>query len=216
MRSLPPRLGEEARRRRRPEHAGPLVHVPQLVVVVVEQLAVGRLVLGRLDPVARHDAGKGDADAGSAVEPARAGAARQALAEVGGEVVAVLGQEVIGRAGEGVRGLAQDGVDLGGRGEAEAVQQLGLEGAARRLGLGLGPVDARDVGAVVAAVGVLAPIYDDARVQQRRADGPEKAREPTRLWANIVSGLLRHAPRDGVRGQRGHWGASLRGAGRRH
>jgi len=53
------------------------------------------------------------------------------------------------------------------------VQDLAPEGAAGRLCLGLGPIYARTAALVVAAVGVLAAVDDDARVQEGDAEEPE-------------------------------------------
>ena len=160
---------------RRPcQHPRSLVRVINIVLVLlIQQLPVRRLEVRRLDPVARDDAGQSDTDARRAVEPRGAGPARQALAEVRGEVVAVLGQEVVGGPQELLASRAHDGVDLGLGGEREAVQDLALEGAPRRLEFRLGPVDARDAWALVPAVGVLFAVDDDARVQEGGAEKPE-------------------------------------------
>lgn len=151
------------------------------IVLVLQQLALGGVEVGRLDPVAGDDAGEGDADARGAVEPAGARAAGEALAEVAGEVVAVAGEDVVGGAVEVEGGAAHDGVDLGLRGEGEALQDLDAEGPARRLGAGLRPVHARHAAPVVPAVGVLLAVDHDAGVQQGGADGPEDGGEAAGL-----------------------------------
>jgi len=71
-------VGEKVRPRLA-EHAGVLIGV---LLVLVEQLAVGRVVLGRLYPFARDHAGQSNADAGSAVEPSGARRTRELLAEI--------------------------------------------------------------------------------------------------------------------------------------
>lgn len=96
-------------------------------------------------------------------------------------MVAVLGQQVVRGAEELVRHVADDVVNLLGRRQREAVQELALEGAARRLRLGLGPVYARAAALVMAAVGVLAAVDDDARVQEGDAAEPEGGRKATGL-----------------------------------
>ena len=54
------------------------------------------------------------------------------------------------------------------------MQDLALEGAAGGLGLGLVPVDACGAASFVAAVGVFPAVDDDARVEQRGAEEPER------------------------------------------
>ena len=144
-----------------------------IAVVLLQKLAVDALVVGGLDPVARDDAGKGDTDAGGAVEPGGAGPAGQLLAEVGGEVVAVAGEQVISGALELVGTVAHDGVDLGLRREGEALQDLGPEGSARRFRARPRPVYSRHPAPVVPAICVLLPVDHDARVQERGAYRPE-------------------------------------------
>lgn len=156
------------------------------VVVVPQQLALGGLEVRRLDPVAGDDAREGDADARGAVQPGGAGAAGEALAEVAGEVVAVAGEDVVDGAVEVERGAADDGVDLGLRREREALQDLGPEGPARRLGPRLRPVYARHAAPVVAPVGVLLPVDHYARMQEGGADCPEDGGET----AGLVGGML--------------------------
>lgn len=140
-----------------------IIH-PVVLVLAFQQLALGRLEVRRLDPVPGHDARQGDADAGGAVEPARAGAAGELQAEVAGEVVAVLGEQVVGGALELVGGVADDGVDLGLRREREAVEDLGPKSAARGFRLRPRPVHARDAALVVPAVGIFLTVYDNSRV----------------------------------------------------
>lgn len=151
------------------------------IVLIAEQLAIGGLEVRGFDPVAGDDAGEGDADARRAVEPSRARAAGEALAEVAGEVVAVAREDVVGSAVEVEGGAADYGVDLGRRGEREALQDLGAEGPARRLGPRPRPVHARHAAPVVAAVGVLLAVDHDARVQEGGADGPEDGGESAGL-----------------------------------
>lgn len=151
------------------------------IAIIPQQLAVGGLEVRGVDPVAGHDAGEGDADAGGAVEPAGAGAAGEALAEEAGEVVAVAGEDVVGGAVEVGRGLADDVVDLGLRREGEALQDLGAERAPRRLRARLRPVHARHAAPVVAPVRVFLAVDHDARVQEGGADGPEEGREAAGL-----------------------------------
>lgn len=150
-------------------------------LLVLQQLPLRRLKVGRLDPVARHDARQHDANVGGAVEPPGPRAARKLLAQVRRKVVAVLGEEVVRGAEELVRHVADDAVNLLGRGQREAVQELALEGAARRLRLGLGPVYARAAALVVPAVGVFAAVDDDAGVEEGDAAEPEGGGEATGL-----------------------------------
>ena len=152
-------------------------------MIATQQLAIDALVVGGLDPVAGHDAGEGDADAGGAVEPGGAGPAGQFLAEVGGEVVAVAGEQVVGGAVELVGAVAHDGVDLGLRREGEAVQDLGPERPTRRFRARPRPVHTRHPAPVVPAICVLLPVDHDAGVQEGGANGPEDRIDAAGLYA---------------------------------
>lgn len=145
-----------------------------LVLVLPHQLLLVRDIGGRRPhPVARHDTRERNADPRRPVQPPGPAPARQLLDEPRREVVAVQRQDVVRGAEELGRDVADRGVDLGLRGEGEAVDQLALEERAGRDLAGLGPVDARDAGAAVASVGVFLAVYDDAGVEEGGADEPE-------------------------------------------
>lgn len=72
-------------------------------------------------------------------------------------------------------------VDFVLRGEGEAVEDLGSEGAARGNGLGSCPVYSSDSALVVTTVCVFSTVDHDACVQQGRSYCPEDRGESTRL-----------------------------------
>lgn len=102
-------------------------------------------------------------------------------------MIAVSSKEVVRGAEKFVRGVAKCGIDLFLASEREPVEYLAAKGASGRLRLGLGPVDAGDAALVVAAVGVLAAVDDDAGMQQRRPDGPEDRGYPAGLCVCGIS-----------------------------
>ena len=136
-----------------------------LVLILSHQLLLIRDIGGRRPhPVARHDTRERDPDPRRPVQPPRPAPARQLLDEPRRKVVAVQRQDVVRGAEELGGDVADSGVDLGLRGEGEAVDQLALEERAGWDLAGLGPVDARDAGAAVASIGVFFAVYDDAGV----------------------------------------------------
>lgn len=158
-----------------------IVVITIIITIILHQLARNTLIIRRLDPIARHDAREGDADARGAVEPGGARAARQLLAQVRGEVVAVARQQVVGGALELVGAMAYDGVDLGLRGEREAMQQLRAEAATRGFRSRPRPVYACGSALVVAPICVFFSVDHDARVKQGGTYCPEDGGETASL-----------------------------------
>lgn len=74
-----------------------------------------------------------------------------------------------------------DLVDFVLRGEGEAMEDLGSEGAARGNGLGSCPVYSSNSALVVATICVFSTVDHDACVQKRRSYCPEDGGESTRL-----------------------------------
>lgn len=178
----------------------PLSIVPQhgrsfVFKVLVKELSIRSIIFRWRYPFPWYNAWESYANASGAIEPARGGAAGELFAEVRGEVVAVLGEEVVGGALEFLGRLCQlafycgdahwgrvayllyNGLELLCGSKGEAVEDGLLEGAAWRFLAGLCPVDARQVPPVVAAIGIFFIANDDARVEQRAANGPEDGRD---------------------------------------
>lgn len=156
------------------------------MILLIQQLAIGSLKVGRLYPVARHDAWQGDTDTRRSVEPAGARAACQLLTQIRCKMIAVLSQEVVGRSKKLFGGLADDGVDLDLGREGEALKDLGFECAARRFHFRFCPVHARYASSIVAPVCILLAINDDPRVEERRAEKPQGGGYSTGLGGEIA------------------------------
>lgn len=159
------------------KHARSLVGV----VIVAKQLAVGTIVLRRLDPLSGDNTRQCDSDTGSTVQPSRTGLARELHAEVRCKVVAVLSEEVVGSAGELVRGGFERSRYLFVGGESEAVENLAAKGTSGRFGLGLGPVYPSRAAILVTTVSIFFVSDDDTGVKERSADCPQDRRESAGL-----------------------------------
>ena len=107
-------------------------------------------------------------------------------------MVTVVGEEVIIPAQKLLGDFADDQVDLLRRAQREALQDVATPGAAGGFEVRACPVDAGYAALVVAAVGVLAAVDDDAGVEEGAADGPEEAGEPAGLlsWSVSSAGIL--------------------------
>lgn len=86
--------------------------------------------------------------------------------------------------------LFDDALDLLRRPEGEALQDVGAKGAARRLELGFGPVDAGQAALGVAAVGVFVIVDHHAGVQEAAADCPEEGGESAGLEGVLVVSMF--------------------------
>lgn len=89
-------------------------------------------------------------------------------------MITIVGQQIISRPHKFLAGFAYHGFDLGFRLEGEALQDVAAECAARGLEFGARVVDASCIAPVVAAEGVFAAVYYDARVEEGAAEGPEE------------------------------------------
>lgn|SRR5687768_2933453 len=135
------------------------------MLVIIEKLAIGGFVLGRLDPVFGNHAWQCDSDGSCSVQPAWCRRTSELLTKVRGEVVAIPGEEIVFCPKELVRCFAKYSIDLVFGCECKPVEDLLFESATRRVGLGFGPVYAGQASAIVAAVGILSTVDDDSRVQ---------------------------------------------------
>ena len=96
-------------------------------------------------------------------------------------MVTIALQQIIVRPQKAIAHLTYDSVDFFFSSESEALQDRSSECAAGWFETGRGPVDAREVSAVVPAVGVFAVVDYDARVEEGGAEAPEEGGEAAGL-----------------------------------
>lgn len=87
-------------------------------------------------------------------------------------MVAITGENVIGGTIEFDGSSTNDGVYLGLGRERKALQDFGAKGAARRLGLRLGPVYACYPRSVMSSIRVFLAVDNDPGMEERGAEGP--------------------------------------------
>lgn len=144
----------------------------RVIFVLFHQRPIGCPVVRWLDPVARYHTRQRNADRSGTIKPRGPLLSRKTLAQALGKVVAVFGEKVVGRAGIVFRGRLDYLVDLMLGCKGESLQDLGLEGAARRNSLRCSPVDTCCIWVVMTSVGVLASVDDDAGMEEGGPESP--------------------------------------------